>query len=523
MQRMRFFRVALMPVVLAAAAQRNTQVPAPSGAGQPLFQANTRLVEVDVTVHRKGAPVADLTQDDFTVFDQGKQQQIAAFSVRTPGNAAAPEPLPSGTISNRLNARGREPRGVTAVLFDQLNTAVRDQGFARLELLRYLRQISAHDQIALYSLNKTLRVVQDFTGDTDTLIRAATRAAPGQSTDEAAPLLVQDLPVTGDAVTDAMIRDTAAEMTDQAIQNRAEITAGALEIIARHLAGIPGRKTLVWLTAGFPASHTYLTHRVKSTQIQTKEYSREIDRAVRALNDANVAVYPIDPRDPYNGGFLAPGIDSMNLFAGGTGGKAAYVITDLAGAIRKAVADSEVTYTLGFYPSSDRLDGRYHSLRVKVAHSGSVTLHYRKGYFAAESKPPGRKQRQASLEEEFSDPLEATQIGLTARVQLDPLEAGIYHIELGFDVRELHLEQERGNWVAELALATRFAPKKGPNGTLEQFKLTLTPAHLREVLRDGYRLRTTYTAGRLAGDLRIVLQDRDTGELGSVTVPLGNR
>lgn len=46
----------------------------------PVLRVNTRLVEVDVVVHSKGHAVGDLKQDDFTVFDNGKPQKIAADS-----------------------------------------------------------------------------------------------------------------------------------------------------------------------------------------------------------------------------------------------------------------------------------------------------------------------------------------------------------------------------------------------------------------------------------------------------------
>ena len=47
----------------------------------PILRVNTRLVEVDVVVHSKGAAVADLKPGDFTVLDNGKPQKIAAFGV----------------------------------------------------------------------------------------------------------------------------------------------------------------------------------------------------------------------------------------------------------------------------------------------------------------------------------------------------------------------------------------------------------------------------------------------------------
>ena len=487
---------------------------------EPLVRVNTRLVEVDVVVRGKNGPVADLMKSDFTVFDQGKPQRIASFSMTSSSDGSrSPALLPPGVVSNRTDDKGHEASGATVVLFDRLNTAPEDQANASLAFLKYLQGQPIDEQIAIYTVNKTLRAVLDFTSDRDRLIGALSRANPEQSVDEGAPDLVSDLPVTGDALTDAMTRNAAAEMTDNAMRNRADITAYALGVIAKHLAGLPGRKKLVWITAAFPASYTYTGQRNRSTQIETREFSGKIDQAARLLNDANVAVYPIDPRPLTTGGLSAPGIDTMNLFAGKTGGVAAYALSDITGAIRSAMEDSEIVYSLGFYPSG-ALDGSYHSLKVKVARSG-VELRHRKGYLASEARPPTDKQREVSLNEAFSNPLEETGIALTALAQHDPAKPGGYLLDLHFNLQEFHLEQENKRWVALLAIATQFPPKKHPNGTLENIKISLTEDRLKATLRDGYVIRRPYAAGDLMGELRVVVQDRVTGLAGSVRVPIG--
>ena len=110
----------------------------------PIVRVNTRLVEVDVVVHSKGAAVADLKQDDFTVLDNGKPQKVAAFNIissrTTPGKSI---PLPPGVVSNRLITDGQEPAGTTVVLYDMLNTAPEDQAWARQALLQYLEHSKA--------------------------------------------------------------------------------------------------------------------------------------------------------------------------------------------------------------------------------------------------------------------------------------------------------------------------------------------------------------------------------------------
>ena len=344
---------------------------------QPLVRVNTQLVEVDVVVKGKSGPVANLTQGDFTILDQGKRQKIAAFAVRT-GQSEPPGllPLKPGAVSNRANGTS-----TTVFLFDSLNTADQTlgapsspQAVMRLEALKYLRGAQKGDQYAVYTLAKSIRVVTDFTDNIPRVTQAVERLraehSPDQGADDFGDELLARMPDLHDATANAMQKNAIKEMEDAALKNRALITAQALESIARHLQGIPGRKKLVWMSSSFPAVRTeQRTHNGMLT-IEHQEFGREIDHAVRALNDANVAIYPIDPRDPYNAGLGAEGIDTMNILAEGTGGKAFYNLGDIAGAIKAAVEDSEITYALGFYPQNVKLDGSYHKLSVERGEEG---------------------------------------------------------------------------------------------------------------------------------------------------------
>jgi len=493
-----------------------------------VLRVNTRLVEVDVVVHRNGSAVTDLNQDDFTVFDNGRPQKIAAFSLVSSKNSPARDiSLPAGTVSNRLLVAGA-PASTTVILYDTLNSAVGDQGYARQQLLKYLATLKPGNHFALYTLNKTLRVVQDFTQDPEKLIQAAQRyhmeSSPDQTADDLAEDLLSSAPDLGDPIANAMYANSIKEMQDAAQVNRAVIIEKALELIAAHLEGLPGRKTLVWISSAFPAQTTDVRSHNGHPTIEHKEFSREINAAIHTLNNANVAIYPIDPRsaaDPATGGLLAPGIDTMNLLAGGTGGRAFYALTDLAGAIKTAAEDSEVTYALGFYPGDIKLDGSYHSLSVKVARKG-VDLRYRKGYYATDLKQTSEKQSERNVQEIFATPLEATGIGLTARLDPHPRQAGVYQLTMTFNLQELHLEREKNNWVGLIRLATYFPAASKPNGTEETIKITLTEPRLREALATGYTIRKWLIAGNRSGDLRVAIEDRATGAAGSVKLQLAS-
>ncbi len=476
---------------------------------QPLVRVNTQLVEVDVVVHDRNGPVASLTKDDFAIFDEGRRQKIAVFAVRS-GNSIPPDNLPHqpGAVSNRAHSNS-----TTVFLFDSLNTAdqvlgmpAAPQSVMRLEALKYLRTAETGDQYAVYTLAKSLRVVENFTGDIPRVTKAVERVWPEHSPDQNADDFGDEI-LAGqvdlhDAIANAMQKNAVKEMQDAALKNRASITAQAFETIARHLQGQPGRKKLVWLSASFPASRTETREHNGFQTIEHQEYGNEIGHAVRVLNDANIAVYPIDPRDPYNVGLAGEGIDTMNLFAGGTGGKAFYGLTDLAEAIRAAVHDSAVTYALGFYPERVKLDGGYHSLSVKVARDG-VQVRARKEYFATESKPLTEKERRDSIHEILDSPLGG--------------KPDTYDLVLTFDLNQIHLERAGDRWVASIDFFTYFPKAKKPNTEEQSLKISLSEQRLRQSLMTGYTLHRSWNAPPpRSGDLSLVVQDRATGAAGSV-------
>ena len=210
----------------------------------PVLRVNTRLVEVDVVVHSKGSIVADLKQDDFTVLDNGKPQKIASFNVVSSKTTSRKSvSLPPGAVSNRIITSGSEPAGTTIVLYDTLNTVPEDQSYGRQALVKYLSTLQRGDHFALYSLNKTLSVIQDFTDDPDRIRRAARRASPEASVDQTADDLAADLlasaPDLGDDIANGMQQNATMLMLDAAQVNRAVITGKALELIAaRPLSGL---------------------------------------------------------------------------------------------------------------------------------------------------------------------------------------------------------------------------------------------------------------------------------------------
>jgi len=537
------------------------------------FRVNTRLVEVDVVVRSHDQAVTGLTKDDFHILDNGKPQNIATFSVRSsasPGKTSASPgktndtPLPPGTISNRVSRRGEEPVAATVILLDRLNTAVEDQSYFGQQLLKYLKTLQPGEHVAIYSLLKSLRIVQDFTDDPQRLILAASRIGAQQSVSLAASdqselktavssmtnwsiqapgitQAAQDAATAQMAILAELGQNAVTEMEDAEKKNRALLTSRALEDISQHLRGLPGRKKLVWVSGGFPVGTLEVNAR------HYDEFGTEVSQAVHALNNANVAVYAVDPRgvvaygnnpvtpiqntktgqnmfsqvqQPDPVGLNAPNIAGMNLFASGTGGRAIYGTNDLVDALKTVMEDDEVVYAIGFYPTDQKMDGSYHSLSIKVDRKG-LEVHHRQGYLASDTKVYTPRQRREAMTDAIQNPLDSTELGLRATATAVSGKPGVYRLAVTLGVNELHLEHVKNRWVGDIDFGTHFSLALDFKGSYETIRLSLTEDRLRETLKNGFVLRRDIDSGGQSGELRVVVQDRSTGSIGSIRVPIG--
>jgi VWFA-related protein len=231
------------------------------------FRTDIRLVQVNVVVQDKaGRPVSDLTRADFTLFEDGKEQPIELFSVVSDQTKAPLPAIAAGDFSNRLD--GRAGGAVTVILFDRLNMRLQDQRQARDQIVKALEQIRHEDRVALYLLDSTsVQILHDFTNDSASLLSAFSKQV-GRGRPE------PDAPPAELAMLQGFLLGAAQNTSNVLFQNRVETTANALEAVANRLAGVRGRKNLVWVSSGFPF--------VYGGHFETATMQEAADRATRA-------------------------------------------------------------------------------------------------------------------------------------------------------------------------------------------------------------------------------------------------
>lgn len=553
----------------AAHSQQATAAAAPATGSQqqqaaqsaPALRVTTRLVQISVVVHDKqGEPITGLTKDDFVVLDEKKPQAIQVFSMQTnqvPQHS--PGPLPPDTYTNRLQERSDTPASVTVVLLDGLNTRFEDQTYARQQVVKFLQQIQPLDRVALYALGREVRVLHDFTSDAQRLLAALDKFksrtnAEVDASEPNQPVDLSDVP--GDvAALEELLNDIAQREATFSIQDRVRLTVDGLVAIANHVESLPGRKNLVWVSGSFPFSIGYDNIDAGSKNEPIK-FADDIERAARAFNDADLAVYPVDARGLLTvfsrGGNASrekvprpvgmnntknvskPGargpmsspdqllFDTMNVLADRTGGKAYYNTNDIFGAIRRAVDDSRVTYTLGYYPEGIAWDGSFHEIRVEVKQPGAH-VRAREGYFAIREPSPSTQDVQAVIARTAASPLDATEIGIRAQVHpANILGVQGLNVEIGFDLHEIRMEEKNGRWTGALDAGLIVLDSKDQilKGTQYAMQLSFPPARYQDLLKEGVVYKRGIPLLANATQVRVVLRDASNGNVGSVSIPL---
>ncbi len=263
--------------------------------------------------------------------------------------------------------------------------------------------------------------------------------------------------------------------------------------------------------------------------------------AMRALNDANVAIYPVDARGVTNPAFsmdprvsasrlplISPDMVSTHVMlelAEQSGGRAIFSGNDISGGIRRALDDSIVSYVLAYYPSHNKWDGKFRGLKVEVRQPGAEALH-RRGYFALPDEPGGEQERDTVLRAAAASPLDATALGLAVRVLNPDVKPGaLLNLEIELDPRELSLNEQGDQRFILLNVLLVFHDADGRNigGRQPFFEVRMRTSGNEQARSQAVILQRQETMRPGTRELRVIVRDATSGALGSVAVPFDRR
>lgn len=513
----------------------------------PAISVSTRLVQVGVIVRDKNGPVASLTRDDFVVIDRGKPQKIGLFSVESSTSASQPtQPLPQNTFSDLPEYGTSTPRSITIVLLDNLNTLygsaptifentprwMEDHALAnaKAHLLEYIRKVDELDRVAIYGLSDTLHVLCDFTSDRSRLLAIVQNYdAQSRTSREVVDPAAVHLPDQPDGGVPPPIDEDRMNLAAVTNTSRAITTLAALKAIAGHVTNIPGRKNLVWLSANLPFSAKAMAAVLSPAQIAAYPVDGRALMPRNSLtqeNDTALGDFGVTPQVQYTSGPAdsgePPGINTMQRLAELTGGRAFVNSNDLTGAIREAMADGAVLYSLGFYIDAHSADGKFHELKVQVRHEG-LTIRYPKGYLAAKDAPLTKDQNWKNVVTAVQSPIESSVIPLQAKVDRvnQPLPNSL-RLLCSIDIHNLRLAQTRD--LRKGAVSVYVIQQDGVGKVLSQwtktYDLQLSEKQYATLLKSGMPFSQDVQPKAGVTTLRILVEDPATAEVGSLIIPL---
>ena len=358
-----------------------------------------------------GVPVTNLTQTDFSVKDAGKPRTLTAFTA-TLAKPIPPEKLERNEFGNFPDLR--EAGGAIFVVLDTIHTRYVDERDTRPQILKFLAKAAeAKHAVTLAILSdKGLRVFHDYRSGSDVLLAALLKTGLGGVKGIAPPSGVSDADINAEAARlNAFSKGEQSNPTppDSLMQMSIDLPLTMFWQVAMTSYGLPGRKTLVWVTNEVPFDIDPKTRQFKSpvesshgvavsgaavggtkdslSSADVKKMQPVWRRAVRSLFDSGVAVVPVEVRGSSAAGASSFTIDSMRTLAQLTGGKAFYGNNDPFPEIFSAASADVAGYVLSFASDASGTDFRPVGVTVNRA---ETLLGQSAGYFPFEGTPKSR-------------------------------------------------------------------------------------------------------------------------------------
>ena len=312
----------------------------------------------------------DLRREEFEILDDGKPQPLAFF---TAGPMSAP--LEPGPLETRTDNRKPAAGEYTVVLLDWLNAGIADRLRADSALRDVLKTFRPRQKIALYVLGlepprspHPLRLIRNFTSD----------AAETADVIEDPFILpnpeIAEVPGMFDARYGGHGRSLGIEEQLFDWNNRILDTLRALSELTERMAPLHGRKTLLWLSTGFPeVINGSVVAGARSAEVV---YLDLVERALARFNRWDITVHTVN-----TSGLGATGRSygaTLRDFAERTGGIAFSGRNDLAEGVRAALDDIESGYVLGFRVPEGSTPG-VHTINVRTSRP-HVNLRFRRTY-----------------------------------------------------------------------------------------------------------------------------------------------
>ena len=494
--------------------KKDAKPAAPGAAGDQGFyveSVNVNVVNVDVYVTDKsGKRIQGLTQNDFEIYENGKKVAVTNFYAVEGGKAKmiGDEPVPAPDAAKpgppgppaQAAPLPEDQRLRLVVYIDNFNL----HPFNRNRVMRELRAFLGHklnrdDQVMLVTYDRELHVRRTFTSDpgliNDSLVeleKISAQAVHADSERRDALRNIEDARSPAEALSDA--RSYA-----QSTFNDLSFSVDALKELVGSLAGMPGRKAILYVSDGlqmiagqdvyYAVQSKYGEQATGLTESMEFDVSRRLIELTATANANRVTFYTIDAAGlrVYSSisaenatagqGVYVDSIQisnlqsSLQMLAEKTGGVAIINANQVTPQLEKLAQDFGTYYSLGYSPTHYG-DGRYYKIEVKVKQKG-LQVRHREGY---RDKSPDSRMTDGTLAA-LNFPFEDNKFGVELEFgQPSPREGGhfLVPVVVKIPIGKLVLVPREQTQEARVRLYIAAMDEKGGVSDVQQVQLPIS-------------------------------------------------
>ncbi len=524
--------VLLIPAAAPVIAQQAEQ----PKVSEARIEVTSELVLVNVVAHdKKGNLVRDLKKSDFTLFEDGKKQEISTFdfeNVDELATAGAAEATVSGVTGagSLLRSAKNAPPSLDArdrrlmLLFFDFSAMDPEQIDRSVDAAKKFvgAKMQPADLVALVSLATNMRVDLDFTDDKTKILAALTayNSGQGQGFDNGSSGSSEGAAETSGAF--------SADDTDFNTFN-ADRKLLALQSLMQALGRLPQKKSLIYFSNGITQSGADNQSALRATtaaavKANVSIYSMDI-RGLQAFPPGGEAQSAsLHGQSAYSGASIlndlngnAASQDTLATLSSDTGGKAFFDSNDFGTVFSQVQKDSSAYYVLGFTSNNPLKDGRFRRLKVQVNHA-DLKLDFRAGYYAGRDfEHLNRADREQQLEDELAAQLPRVDVPLYAGAGFFRQDDSHYYLAVSLVVPGSQIpfvtEKEKDSATIDIIGEVREGGKF-PVGQLRD-TVKLAVESTQQVRRKNVQYNTGFVLAPGSYHLKFVIRENQTGRIGS--------
>jgi VWFA-related protein len=496
------------------------------------FRSSTNLVTVNVLVRGKdGKPIEGLKKEDFLVTENGKPQMLSVLEFQQLGmeplGSVSVQEEPAAPNAGMAGSKRFRDRRLLVLYFDFSGMSIAEQMRTQQAAQQFIRdKLTASDLVSILSFASSLRTDLEFTADRQQMLDTIQKFRVGETgLPDAASVLSAD-PLNTETETSATAESTELDLfnTDRKLS--------ALQTAVRNLAAIPEKKAFLYFSNGAGGSGAENQAQLRST----------INAAVRA----NVSFYPIDVRGLVA---LAPGAsaatagptghglytgstqqgqrttqiseqDTLLALASDTGGKALIDNNDLTVGMVQAQLDLQSYYTLGFYSSNEKRDGKLRQIEVKLTGNLQTKLDFRSGYYADKdwnSSSSSDKERQLEEALLLGDP--KTDLPIALEVNWFRLNSTRYFVPVALKIPgsalPLHRKGDQDTTQFDFIAQIRDSRKRIAGNVRDALKIKLPTEKSEQLKRRNILYDTGFTLAPGTYTIKFLARENSSGKIGT--------